>query len=94
VNGGAAGAVQLKVDVTGVSLGKASISLTAVANGELRIEGEALKAGDRIEIYRLSGSLVSVHEVSGRAVAIDVSHLAAGAYIVKEGKQAAKVTVK
>jgi uncharacterized repeat protein (TIGR02543 family) len=65
-----------------------------VANGELRIESEDLKTGERVEIYSLSGALVSTHEGSGAGAIINVSHLAAGVYLIKIGKQTAKVVVK
>jgi hypothetical protein len=65
-----------------------------VANGELKVAGEALKAGEKIAIYSLSGSLVYVYGVSGAAaITINTSRLAAGTYIVKVGKQAMKVLV-
>jgi uncharacterized repeat protein (TIGR02543 family) len=65
-----------------------------VTAGELRVESEELKAGDKVEIYSLSGALVIVHEVSGRTTVIDVSPLAAGAYLVKAGRQTARIVVK
>jgi uncharacterized repeat protein (TIGR02543 family) len=65
-----------------------------VTNGKLRIEGEELKAGERVEIYSLLGTLVGVYEAGGRVAVIDVSPLAAGAYIVKVGRQRARIVVK
>jgi uncharacterized repeat protein (TIGR02543 family) len=64
-----------------------------VVNGELRVESEALKAGEKIAIYSISGALVGRYEVSGTVTVINVSHLAAGTYIVKAGKHTAKIAV-
>ncbi|MDR1632915.1 MAG: T9SS type A sorting domain-containing protein, partial [Dysgonamonadaceae bacterium] len=63
-----------------------------VTHGVLSVENGELKAGDRIEIYSLSGALVGSYEASGAATAvIDVSHLAAGVYVVKVGSRTGKV---
>jgi hypothetical protein len=72
---------------------KIAIYPNPVANGELRIESEELKAGEKIAIYSVSGKLVGRYEVSGAVTVINVSHLAPGAYIVKVGKQTTKIAV-
>jgi uncharacterized repeat protein (TIGR02543 family) len=80
--------------VSGSDLIAAKVYPNPVTNGELRVESEALKAGDRIAIYNLSGALVGVYEASGALTVINVSHLAQGVYIVKAGRQTATVFVK
>jgi hypothetical protein len=59
----------------------------------LKIENEALKASDMIAICALSGTLVGVYEASGAATAINISRLAPSVYVVKAGRQAAKLVV-
>jgi uncharacterized repeat protein (TIGR02543 family) len=85
---------QLPTAVAAQEVSAVKLYPNPVVNGELKIETGELKAGERVEIYSLSGTLVSAHEVSGRDGVINVSHLAAGVYLIKVGKQTAKVMVK
>ncbi|MDR3328816.1 MAG: cadherin-like beta sandwich domain-containing protein, partial [Prevotellaceae bacterium] len=62
-----------------------------VANGELTIDNEALKAGDKIEVYSLSGALLKTFAAAGARSTIDVSALPSGTYLVKAGSAVAKV---
>jgi hypothetical protein len=65
-----------------------------VTNGELRVENGEWKIGESIEIYSLSGTLVSRHTTTGEVTAIDVSQLAKGMYLVKVGKGVAKIIIR
>lgn len=65
-----------------------------VTNGELKVAGKALKAGEKIAIYSLSGNLACAYEVRGVGTAtINISRLTPGAYIVKVGRLATKMLV-
>jgi hypothetical protein len=65
-----------------------------VTNGELTVENGDLKAGERILIYALSGSLAATYEVAtGAVTVINVSRLPQGVYVVKAGAYAARVSV-
>ncbi|MDR3296630.1 MAG: T9SS type A sorting domain-containing protein [Prevotellaceae bacterium] len=57
----------------------------------LKIEHQTLRAGDKIEIYSLSGTLVKTFVAAGSKSVLDVSSLASGTYIVKAGGVVAKV---
>jgi hypothetical protein len=50
-----------------------------------------LVAGDRIEVYSLSGALLKTFVATGAKSSIDISSLPAGTYVVKAGNRAAKV---
>lgn len=65
-----------------------------VTGGVLTIEGKALAAGEQIFIYNLSGVLVNVFEHTGYRTTISIAHLPSGVYIVKSGKQLAKIVVE
>jgi hypothetical protein len=82
-------------DVTGVSAVAGSLLRlypNPVTNGELRIENGELKAGEKILVYSLPGSLVATYEVAAGAVTvINVSQLPQGVYVVKAGARAGKV---
>jgi hypothetical protein len=66
-----------------------------VTDGELKIENGKLRAGEKIEVYSLSGVLVAAYEVAtGDETAISVAQLPQGVYIVKVGNYAAKVVIK
>jgi uncharacterized repeat protein (TIGR02543 family) len=62
-----------------------------VANEQLIVSNEQLKAGDKIEMYSLSGALLKIFAATGTKSAIDVSTLPVGTYVVKAGNRAAKV---
>jgi hypothetical protein len=77
------------------SVGSLQVYPNPVVNGTLRISNSVLKAGDKVLIYSLSGSVVAVYEVTaGSETAINISQLASGVYVVKAGAYAAKVVVK
>jgi hypothetical protein len=77
-----------------LALGSLTIYPNPVTNGTLTIEHGDLKAGDKVEVYALSGALAATCEVSvGAKTTINISHLPKGAYIVKLGKRAAKVVL-
>jgi uncharacterized protein YjdB len=67
-----------------------------VTNGELRVdlstdnEQWTMNNGG-IEIYSLSGTLVSRHTTAGETTTIDVSQLAKGVYLVKVGSKVGKI---
>jgi uncharacterized repeat protein (TIGR02543 family) len=80
--------------VSGNGRGALRLYPNPVTNGELRVESEALKAGEKIEVYSLSGALVGVYEVGGAgSTVIDVSRLAPGVYVVKAGGSTVKVAI-
>jgi hypothetical protein len=80
--------------VGALALGALTIFPNPVANGLLTVENGDLKAGDKVALYSLTGSLVATFEASaGAKTVINVAHLPKGAYIVKLGKRAAKVVV-
>jgi uncharacterized repeat protein (TIGR02543 family) len=65
-----------------------------VVNGQLVINNEQLKAGDKVEIYTLAGTLVATHYIAaGQQTKLNVSSLEAGVYVVKVGRRSAKVLV-
>jgi hypothetical protein len=80
--------------VGAVALGSLTLYPNPVTNGDLKVENGTLKAGERIEIYSLLGTLVAAYEVAaGAETAINVSQLPQGVYIVKAGAYAAKLFV-
>jgi uncharacterized repeat protein (TIGR02543 family) len=65
------------------------------ATDRLTIANNQRKAGSKIEVYTISGSLVAVHKVSaGSETTISIAALPAGTYVVKLGNRVAKVVVK
>jgi hypothetical protein len=58
---------------------------------ELRVENEELKAGDRIDLYSLSGSLHKTFTAAGKTTTLNLSALPAGTYLIKAGNGVAKV---
>ncbi|MDR3296715.1 MAG: cadherin-like beta sandwich domain-containing protein, partial [Prevotellaceae bacterium] len=62
-----------------------------VINGELIIQDEELKAGDKIEVYSLSGAKLKTFVATGAKTVIDLSALPAGGYVVRAGSRTAKV---
>jgi hypothetical protein len=78
--------------VEAVALGKLTIYPNPAAGGEVKIVNGPLKAGERIEIHSLSGTLVAAYEIAaGAETAINISRLPQGVYIVKAGAYAAKL---
>ena len=64
-------------------------------NGILTFENETLKYGDKIEIYNMSGKLVSTHFATGTNNSIQVGSLPQGVYLLKlAGKNGVKFEVK
>ena len=62
-----------------------------ITNGELIVESGELLAGDKIEIYNMTGTRLGIYEAKGSVTAIDFSGYAAGKYVVKAGGNAAVV---
>jgi len=60
-----------------------------ITNGELIVESGELLAGDKIEIYNMTGTRLGIYEAKGSVTAIDFSGYAAGKYVVKAGGNAA-----
>jgi hypothetical protein len=90
--------VELKcADATFISEQKAA-SLTVfpnpVSNEELIVKNEELQAGDKIEVYSLSGARLKIFAATGARSSIDLSSLPAGTYMVKAGGAVAKVVKK
>jgi uncharacterized repeat protein (TIGR02543 family) len=83
----------LNTGVEDAQQAKVALYPNPVADGELRVEGENLKIGEKIAIYSASGKLVGTYEVSGAVTIINVAHLAAGVYIVTIGRQTTKIMV-
>jgi hypothetical protein len=50
-----------------------------------------LKAGDKIELYSLSGVLLKTFIATGSKTAIDLSAFPASLYLIKAGNKTAKV---
>ena len=64
-------------------------------NGVLHIENEALKSGDKIEIFTMSGGLVSTHFATGTESSINIGNLPQGTYLLRlAGKNGVKFEVK
>jgi hypothetical protein len=83
----------LNTGVEDAQQAKVALYPNPVVDGELRVEGENLKIGEKIAIYSASGKLVGTYEVSGAITIINVAHLAAGVYIVTIGRQTAKIAI-
>jgi hypothetical protein len=80
--------------VSSLTLGNLTIYPNPVTTGVLTIENGDLKAGDKVEVYAISGSRVATFEVSaGAQTVINVSYLPKGAYIIKLGNRAAKAVI-
>jgi hypothetical protein len=62
-----------------------------ITDGRLYVETDALKPGEKIALYNVTGTLAGTYEVTGRITLIDVSLLPRGIYIVKAGSRATKV---
>jgi hypothetical protein len=62
-----------------------------ILNEQLIISNEKLVAGDKIELYTLSGALLKTFVAAGAKSSVDVSSLPAGTYVVKAGGAVAKV---
>jgi uncharacterized protein YjdB len=62
-----------------------------VTNEQLIVSNEQLKAGDRIEVYSLSGAKLKTFAATGAKSSIDLSALPTGTYVVKAGNRVAKV---
>jgi endonuclease/exonuclease/phosphatase family metal-dependent hydrolase len=58
--------------------------------GELRVECEAMRSGDKVEIYSLTGALKKLCIARGTSVGVDVSALPAGMYVVRVGRRSVK----
>jgi hypothetical protein len=56
------------------------------SNGILNIENEAIKQGDKLEIYDMSGKLLAVHVAIGAANKIPVGNLPSGIYLLRIGE--------
>jgi hypothetical protein len=65
-----------------------------VVGGELKIENEELKAGDKIELYSINGRLLKAFVAAGQSTTISVAQLPAGTYIVKVNGRQVKVVAK
>ena len=65
------------------------------ANGVLNIEKENLKAGDKIEIFNMSGNLVSIYFATGTESSINIGSLAQGIYLLRlAGENGVKFEVR
>jgi uncharacterized repeat protein (TIGR02543 family) len=56
-----------------------------VVNGELTIDNEQWKSGEPVEIYNMSGALVSTHLTTGRQTTLNISALPVATYVIKVG---------
>jgi hypothetical protein len=65
-----------------------------VVGGELKIENEELKAGDKIELYSINGRLLKSFVAAGQSTTIRVAQMPVGTYIVKVNGRQIKVVVK
>ena len=65
------------------------------SNGKLNIENETLKAGDKLEIFDMSGKLFSTHTATGIENSIRIGNLPQGTYLLRlAGKRGVKFEVK
>jgi hypothetical protein len=65
------------------------------SNGVLNIEGESLQIGDKIEIYDMSGKLLSIGYASGSESFIRIGDLPKGVYLLRlAGKKGVKFEVR
>jgi len=64
-------------------------------NGILYIENEALKTGDKIEIFDMNGKLISINFAEGIENSINIGALPQGTYLLRlAGKQGVKFEVR
>jgi len=64
-------------------------------NGTLNIENEALKYGDKIEIYDMQGRLLSINIAAGTETSIHIGALPSGTYLLRlAGERGVKFEVK
>ena len=64
------------------------------SNGVLNIEGEFLQFGDKIEIYDMSGRLLSITYSTGREISINIGSLPSGTYLLRlAGKRGVRFVV-
>ena len=65
------------------------------SNGILNIENETLQAGDKIEIYDMSGKLLSINYALGTETAIKIGALPSGTYLLRlAGQRGVKFEVR
>jgi hypothetical protein len=69
---------------------KISVYPNPVANGQLTIENEQWEAGEAIEIYSMSGALVTTYKTTGEKTSVNVLPLPNGTYLLKVGRYTAK----
>jgi uncharacterized coiled-coil protein SlyX len=62
-----------------------------VINEQLIVDNEQLVAGDKIEVFSISGALLKTFVATGAKSSIDLSALPTGSYVVKAGNRTAKV---
>jgi uncharacterized repeat protein (TIGR02543 family) len=78
--------------VSGSRLLPLSVHPNPLVNGQLVINNEQLKAGEKVEIYTLAGTLVAVDYIAvGLQTTINLAALEKGVYLVKVGRRSAKV---
>jgi uncharacterized repeat protein (TIGR02543 family) len=69
-----------------------SVHPNPLVNEQLIINNEQLKAGDKVEIYTLAGTLVAVDYIAvGLQTTINVAALEKGVYVVKVDRRSVKV---
>ncbi|MDR3297497.1 MAG: T9SS type A sorting domain-containing protein, partial [Prevotellaceae bacterium] len=73
------------------SLSPLQVYPNPVTNEQLVVSNEQLVAGDKIEVYSLSGALLKTFAAAGATSTVDVSALPTGTYFVKAGNAVAKV---
>jgi endonuclease/exonuclease/phosphatase family metal-dependent hydrolase len=56
-------------------------------SGVLNVECEAMRSGDRVEIYSLAGALVKACIARGTSLSVDISSLPQGMYVVRVGRR-------
>jgi beta-glucosidase-like glycosyl hydrolase len=82
-----AGAPASPTGINAVGAASLFVHPNPVVDGWLTVGSKGLSAGDRVEIYSLSGTLVYVEEVDTNAGSqnLNIAHLPAGIYLVKVG---------
>jgi hypothetical protein len=75
--------------IENVNTSALSVYPNPVIDGTLYVKG--VSAGEKIEIFGISGSSKGVYTATGSATVIDFSRYASGAYIVRAGGKTAKV---
>jgi hypothetical protein len=65
-----------------------------VVSGKTTVVHTGLKAGDKIEVYDMSGTLKQTSEASGRSTDISIGNLPSGIYVVKAGGLTTTIVVK